>query len=65
MSKHYLSKSGAYRARRGRGGWVICRGYRDWWWTDDEGTAVDLTLPLTGEDRAMAKRLVASRSLID
>ncbi len=65
MSRHYKSKSGAIRARGRHGGWVIQRGYRDWWWTNDEGTAVDLVLPLTREDRAMAKRLVASRILIN
>lgn len=41
-----------------QGGWLII--HRDGWTqhTTDEGTAVDLTLPLVCEDRTAAERLV-------
>lgn len=41
-----------------QGGWLVF--HRDGWTqhTTDEGTAIDLTLPLVGEDRTAAERLV-------
>ncbi|MCH9835163.1 hypothetical protein K0U83_05850 [bacterium] len=41
-----------------QGGWLVV--HRDGWTqhTTDEGTAIDLVLPLVGEDRTAAERLV-------
>lgn len=60
----YRSRSGAMRRMLIYGGWVIDggqeleTGHRTWWWTDCEGTAVDLVLPLVGECRRTAERVV-------
>jgi len=44
------------------GGWVIA--HDDcWWFTEDEGTAIDLVLCMVGDDRAAAERAVRHPSL--
>lgn len=63
-TKHHLSQTEAIRALCDRGGWAIRWGDLDWRWTDDRGVAVDLVLPLTGENREEAEWFVTWGSLI-
>lgn len=62
MTERCTTLADALARRSELGGWVIDHG-DCYWWTDDEGTAVDLTLCLVGDDRTRAEQIVRDPSM--